>query len=1109
MSPTSRRGFAALIALALILVVPAAPATAADAGTWQELSDQLAAGGHVTVTANIDGGSVGVPSGVPTTLDLAGHNVTLHSDFGGEAVVHVGQGADLTITDSVGGGVLVADGWSAMEGAAIGGQYFESMGALTVAGGTVRAIAGFRGAAIGGGFRGDGGALTVTGGLVDATSRYEGAAIGGGMDGHGGTVLISGGEVDAQSMGTGSGIGGGVFGAGGDVTVTGGVVTAHGISAIGPGESGYGRGTLTIAGTPTVDSAASAAGFGGSPVTSTGTPEGVQHRVISLGNQTHIDFVLEVGFDSNGGTTIDPVTVDYGDTVTAPAQPTREDYTFTGWTLNGDPYDFTTAVTAPLTLTASWSLNTYDITFDSAGGTAVDTVSVDHGNTVASPANPSREGYSFTGWTLGGDPYDFTTIVTAPLTLTATWSLNSYDVTFDANGGTTIDPVTVDHGDTVAEPVQPTREHYTFTGWAHGGEDFTFDTPITADTTLTAGWSLNTYDVTFDANGGTTIDPVTVDHGDTVASPEAPTRTGHTFIGWTHGGEDFTFDTPITADTTLTAGWSLNAYDVTFDADGGTAVDAITVDHGDTITAPADPTREGYTFAGWTHGGDPYDFTTAVTAPLTLTATWSLNSYDVTFDTNGGTTIDPVTVDHGDTVTAPANPTRTGHTFTGWTHGGEDFTFDTPITTDTTLTAGWSLNAYDVTFDSAGGTAVTMTSVDHGGTVASPEAPTHTGHTFTGWTLNGDPYDFDTPVTGPLSLTASWSLNSYEVTFDPDGGTAVDAITVNHGDTITAPADPTRDGYTFAGWTLNGDTYEFSEPVTGSITIAASWSLNSYDVEFDSAGGTAVVTMRVDHGDTITAPVNPTRDGYTFTGWTLNGDSYDFTTAVTAPLTLTATWSLNSYDVTFDTNGGTTIDPVAVDHGNTVTAPANPTREGYTFTGWTLDGDAYAFDSSVKGDVTLVANWTAISIQSSTSVVGGDILDVRASGLLPNHEYGVAIRTLTGGAGMAVGGARTLVETVTTTAGAGALSVSLQVPHDASGPAMVVILDGDTEVQATVISIEAEAEAESEATDVPDASAGSDDDGLAATGASLWPLAAAAILLLAGAGLLIRSRQRA
>ena len=214
------------------------------------------------------------------------------------------------------------------------------------------------------------------------------------------------------------------------------------------------------------------------------------------------------------------------------------------------------------------------------------------------------------------------------------------------------------------------------------------------------------------------------------------------------------------------------------------------------------------------------------------------------------------------------------------------------------------------TFDSYGGTPVPPAQeVEYGLTATKPADPTLKGYTFAFWYLgedeqNATAYDFDTPVTENITLTAKWNINKYTVTFDSYGGTPVPpAQEVEYGLTATKPADPTLKGYTFAFWYLgedeqNATAYDFDTPVTENITLTAKWNINKYTVTFDSYGGTPVPpAQEVEYGLTATEPAAPEKTGYTFDGWYLGDEKYDFSAAVEQNITLTAKWHITPHNI--------------------------------------------------------------------------------------------------------------------------------------------------------------------------------------------------------------------
>ena len=309
-----------------------------------------------------------------------------------------------------------------------------------------------------------------------------------------------------------------------------------------------------------------------------------------------------ITFDTAGGSEIAPITQDYGTNITAPADPTREGYTFIGW----DKEIPTTMPAENMTITAKWKVNSYTITFDTAGGSTVAPITQDYGTAITAPANPTREGYTFIGW----DKEIPTTMPAENMTITAKWKVNSYTITFDTNGGSTVAPITQDYGTAITVPANPTREGYTFMGW-----DKAIPTTMPAENmTITAKWKVNSYTITFNTAGGSTVAPITQDYGTNITAPAAPTKEGYTFIGW-----DKAIPATMPAENvTITAKWKVNQYTITFDTAGGSTVAPITQDYGTAITAPADPTREGYTFIGW-------DKTIPTTMPaenMTIKARW-------------------------------------------------------------------------------------------------------------------------------------------------------------------------------------------------------------------------------------------------------------------------------------------------------------------------------------------------------------------------------------------------------------------------------------------------------------------------------------------------------
>ena len=172
---------------------------------------------------------------------------------------------------------------------------------------------------------------------------------------------------------------------------------------------------------------------------------------------------------------------------------------------------------------------------------------------------------------------------------------------------------------------------------------------------------------------------------------------------------------------------------------------------------------------------------------------------------------------------------------------------------------------------------------------------------------------------------------------------------VQKGEKAIEPDVPSRQGYQFTDWYLDDTKYDFNADVTGNMTLTAKWTAKSYTITFDTNGGSDIGHITQDYGTAITAPADPTREGYTFMGW----DKAIPATMPAGDMTITAQWRINRYTVTFDTNGGSAVAPITQDYGTAITAPADPTREGYTFIGW----DKAIPATMPAGDMTITAKW--------------------------------------------------------------------------------------------------------------------------------------------------------
>ena len=366
-------------------------------------------------------------------------------------------------------------------------------------------------------------------------------------------------------------------------------------------------------------------------------------------------------------------------------------------------------------------------------------------------------------------------------------------------------------------------------------------------------------------------------------------------------------------------------------------------------------TRTGYTQVGWAtvDGGEKvYDLKDIYTKneALTLYPVWNTNKYTITFDTNGGSEIAPITQDYGTEITAPDKPTRKGYTFKGW----DKEIPETMPAENITVKAQWEINQYTIAFDTNGGSEIAPITQDYGTEITAPDKPTRKGYTFKGW-------DKEIPETMPaenITVKAQWEINQYTIAFDTNGGSEIAPITQDYGTEITAPDKPTRKGYTFKGWDK-----EIPETMPAeNITVKAQWEINQYTIAFDTNGGSEIAPITQDYGTEITAPDKPTRKGYTFKGW----DKEIPETMPAENITVKAQWEINQYTIAFDTNGGSEIAPITQDYGTEITAPDKPTRKGYTFKGW----DKEIPETMPAENITITARWKDTEKPTGEIIIG-------------------------------------------------------------------------------------------------------------------------------------------
>ena len=440
---------------------------------------------------------------------------------------------------------------------------------------------------------------------------------------------------------------------------------------------------------------------------------------------------------------------------------TKDGIPCAGWVENYPDYDNSDIITKitehpgkkNLDLTAVWE---YKVTFKDDDGSVIQTEPYYSGQRIKALNLPEREGYLLYGW-----EHDDGWLLNTPghnnpvngdVTLHAVWVKIS-KVTFEWNIGD--EKKTESHTFITSHKLDYTPsipEGYKLLGWYDdNGTLYDEDSKITKDVTLVAKLQRISYTVTFDvANFGAGMREEKVLYGDVVSKPTDPKVEGRTFAGWYLDNDPYDFSTPVKRNITLVAHFDMVFCKVTFDYGFDTKTQ--TVEYGATVYSDS----TGYKSVTWYLGDNEYDFSEPVKTDIKLTARGDRITCKVTFDAaNFGAGMWEKEVPYGDAVSKPTDPVSEGRIFHYWSNGGE-YDFSKPVTEDIWLVADWEYVKYKVTFDYGYESKKEIVECDYNSAVPRPEDPKVEGRTFTGWYLDNDPYDFSTPVTKNIKLTAKW-----------------------------------------------------------------------------------------------------------------------------------------------------------------------------------------------------------------------------------------------------------------------------------------------------------------------------------------------------------------
>lgn len=561
-----------------------------------------------------------------------------------------------------------------------------------------------------------------------------------------------------------------------------------------------------------------------------------------------ISFVAEytITFETNGGSAVAAITLASGAAVTAPTQPTKTEFTFGGWYSDSAltiAYTFSVMPAQNITLYAKWNVVQTTITFEANGGSAVDDITQNTGTAIVAPNEPTKAGYTFDGWysdsTLS-TVYTFNLMPATNLILYAKWNINTYVLQYLDNDGTVLQSENFEYGADLSGvvPPTPTKEGYTFVEW-------NWHLPLTMpamDYHLSALYVINQYTISFESNGGSLVLDITQDYLSDVIAPITPTKSGYSFDGWFSDAlltTAYTFSTMPLDGITLYAKWTATLYTISFEENGGTFVSDITQGYSTLVVAPMAPTKTGYTFDSWYSDVElttAYTFTTMPMNSLTVYAKWTINQYTITFEENGGMALPDLTQDYQSDVSAPT-PVKQGFTFVGW-YSDEllttTYTFTKMPASNITIYAKWEATTYAITFFDFINGYNTMPSIEAlaGQAISIPLPDDIIGYEFIGWFTD---VQFDVPFIGTVmpaydfTLYGQWEVSLYTVTYNSNGGTAIDDASFTYFSDVPVPNAPVKEGYIFAGWYSDEallSLFDFKDAPLANITVYAKWILD-------------------------------------------------------------------------------------------------------------------------------------------------------------------------------------------------------------------------------------------------------------------------------------------
>ena len=281
------------------------------------------------------------------------------------------------------------------------------------------------------------------------------------------------------------------------------------------------------------------------------------------------------------------------------------------------------------------------------------------------------------------------------------------------------------------------------------------------------------------------------------------------------------------------------------------------------------------------------------------------------------------------------------------------------------LLVGCKTKTYTVTFMD-NGKLLKNVEIKKGETISNLEKPQKAGYLFVTWLKDGTEYDSSAKIESNLTLTASWvseplPINNHTVTFNC--GSEIKTQTIADGEKAKKPEkDPQKEKYIFLGWYVGDTLYDFDVPVTKDIVLLAKFKKDVVILTYDLDGGVGQEQVEIVRGTIPEKPASPVKSGYDFLTWTLDGQPYNFDFPINSDVTIKAVYTTVEYVmVTFDTDGGNTLQEQQVIKGKEVEKLPVPMKEGYVFKSWTYNGQEFNVNTKIEEDITLLAIYEEVA----------------------------------------------------------------------------------------------------------------------------------------------------